>query len=106
MQLVAGRTEQEFNQRKNCKGAYWEDRYHATAVETGQHLVQCLVYLDLNMVRAGAVTHPCEWPFCRYNEIQEPKDRYALIDYKRMNLPKLIEGRPGMARDELPSTRR
>ena len=35
IQLIAGRTGQEFNQRKNRKGAYWEDRYHATAVEAG-----------------------------------------------------------------------
>ena len=32
MQLVAGRTGQEYNQRKGRKGAYWEDRYHATAL--------------------------------------------------------------------------
>jgi putative transposase len=48
IQLIAGRTGQEFNHRKNRKGAYWEDRYHATAVETDRHLVQCLVYIDLN----------------------------------------------------------
>jgi hypothetical protein len=29
------------------KPAYWEDRYHATAVETGRHLAQCLVYIIL-----------------------------------------------------------
>ncbi|MFH0784221.1 MAG: hypothetical protein V2B20_20015 [Pseudomonadota bacterium] len=33
------------------------------------------------MVRAGVVKHPAEWPFCGYNEIQEPKQRYALIDF-------------------------
>lgn len=38
MQLIAGRTAQEFNQRKSRKGAYWEDRYHAVAVETNEHL--------------------------------------------------------------------
>jgi putative transposase len=32
MQLVAGRTGQEYNQRKDRKEAYWEDRYHATAL--------------------------------------------------------------------------
>ena len=37
MQLVAGRTAQEFNRRKNRKGAFWEDRYHATAVDTDQY---------------------------------------------------------------------
>ena len=30
IRLVAGRTGQEFNQRKHRKGAFWEDRYHAT----------------------------------------------------------------------------
>lgn len=80
MQLVAGRTGQEYNQRKKRKGAFWEDRYHATAVETNEHLVQCLVYIDLNMVRAGAVSHPSEWSESGYNEIQQPRMRYTLID--------------------------
>ena len=82
IQLIAGRTGQEFNQRKKRKGAYWEDRYHATAVETDSHLIQCLLYMDLNMVRAGVVNHPSEWPFCGYNEIQQPRERYALVDYE------------------------
>jgi len=30
------------------KGAFWEDRYHAAAVETGNHLISCLDYIDLN----------------------------------------------------------
>ncbi len=33
IQLIAGSTGQEFNQRKNRKGVFWEDRYHATAIE-------------------------------------------------------------------------
>ena len=73
IKLIAGRTGQEFNQRKNRRGAFWEDRYHATAIQSGEHLFRCLVYIDLNMVRAGVVNHPSEWPFCGYNEIQEPK---------------------------------
>ncbi len=34
MRLVAGKTSQEYNQRKDRGGVYWEDRYHATVVET------------------------------------------------------------------------
>jgi putative transposase len=79
-QLIAGRTAQEFNQRKKRKGAFWEDRYHATAVEQNEHLIRCLVYIDLNMVRAGVVTHPSEWERGGYNEIQNPPERYCLID--------------------------
>ena len=81
IQLVAGRTGQEYNLRKKPKGAYWEDRYHATAVETDRHLIQCLLYVDLNMVRAGVVKHPLEWIYSGYNEIMEPRQRYGLIDF-------------------------
>jgi len=82
MQLVAGRTAQEYNLRKGRKGAYWEDRYHATAVDTNTHLARCMVYIDLNMVRAGAVTSPADWPWCGYCEIQSPAQRYSIIDKK------------------------
>lgn len=84
IQLIAGRTGQEYNQRKSRKGAFWEDRYHATAVAFDEHLVKCMVYIDMNMVRAGVVRHPAEWPFCGYNEIQTPRQRYSLIDYHRL----------------------
>jgi len=80
VQLVAGRTAQEFNQRKQRKGAYWEDRYHATAIETGTHLWRCLAYIDLNMVRAGVVKHPQDWPFGGYHEIQDSKRRNTILD--------------------------
>jgi hypothetical protein len=80
IQLVAGRTGREYNLRKDRKGAFWEDRYHATAVEKNHHLIQCLVYIDLNMVRAGVVSHPLQWPDGGYNEIQNPKSRYRIID--------------------------
>ena len=87
IQLVAGRIAQEYNKRKNRKGAFWEDRYHAVAVETGEHLIRCLVYIDLNMVRAGAVRHPSEWEFSDYNETQRPRKKCVLISYEAlMNL--------------------
>jgi len=84
IQLVAGRTGQEYNQRKKRKGAFWEDRYHATGVERDEHLTQCMVYIDMNMVRARVVKYPEEWAFCGYHEIQNPRKRYGLIDYQRL----------------------
>ncbi len=80
MQLIAGRTAQEYNLRKHRKGAYWEDRYHATAVDTQTYLARCMRYIDLNMVRAGVVTHPQDWKWCGYCEIQSPPQRYAVIN--------------------------
>ena len=84
MQLIAGRTGQEYNQRKKRKGAFWEDRYHATAIESGDHFFRCLIYMDLNMVRAGIVAHPSQWPFCGYNEIQKPRKKNVLINYDKL----------------------
>ncbi len=60
-------------------------------METNRHLIQCLVYVDMNMVRAGVVEHPSERAFSGYNEIQVPRERYALIDYE--GLRKLLNFR-------------
>jgi len=84
IQLIAGRTGREYNIRKDRKGAFWEDRYHSTAIETGEHLLRCMVYIDLNMVRAGVVSHPSEWPYGGYNEIQVPRRKNVIIAYDRL----------------------
>jgi putative transposase len=84
MQLTAGRTGQEYNERKGRNGAFWEDRYHATAIDTQDYLWQCMLYIDCNMVRAGSVKHPSEWSHCGYNEIVEPVSRYRVIDTKKV----------------------
>jgi len=70
--------------KKTGRGAYWEDRYHATAVEKNRYLRQCIIYIDLNMVRAGVVEHPRQWEFCGYNEIQNPRKRKGIIDFDRL----------------------
>lgn len=81
---IAGSTREEFNRRKGRKGDFWEDRCHATAVENDEHLVKCLDYNDLNAIRAGVVQHPSEWEFSGHNEIQIPRERYALVDYNAL----------------------
>ena len=80
MQLMSGSTGQAYNTRKNRKGAFWEDRFYTTAIESGVHLLRCMAYIELNMVRAGAVKHPKDWEFCGYSEILNPPRRYRLID--------------------------
>lgn len=83
MQLIAGRTAQEYNQRKRRKGAFWEDRYHATAIQTDESLSRCLTYIDLNMARAGVVKHSEEWKESGYYEIQNPPLRYGIVNEGR-----------------------
>jgi hypothetical protein len=82
MQLLQSRTAQEYNTRKNRKGAFWEDRYHATAIDSEDYLMNCMTYINLNMVRAGVVNHPINWKESGYAEIENPRKRYGIIDYK------------------------
>ncbi len=79
MQLIAGKTAQEYNRRHRRKGSFWEDRYHATAVASETHLFRCIVYIDLNAVRAGLVTHPSKWHSSGYAELQQPQGRRIII---------------------------
>jgi putative transposase len=43
-----------------------------------------MVYIDLNMVRAGVVDHPSKWRFCGYNELMKNPQRYRLINIKKV----------------------
>ena len=52
--------------------------------EAGEHLLRCLVYVGLNMVRCGVVSHPGQWPHGGYNEIQRPRRKNILIDYEKL----------------------
>lgn len=80
MQLVAGGMAQAYNTRKKRSGAYWSDRYHATMIDSGVHLWRCLRYIDLNMVRAGAVQHPSEWAWTGWLELMGLRKRNCLLD--------------------------
>ena len=80
MQLVEGCVAQQYNKRKDRKGAYWEDRYHCTLIGTGRYLWNCLIYIDLNMVRAGVVNHPEQWERSGYRELMGKRKRYRIID--------------------------
>jgi putative transposase len=84
MQLAAGRVGQVYNKSRNRKGAFWEKRYSATAVQTDEHLARCFLYIDLNMVRAKVVKHPRKWEHGGYHEIVKPKQRYRTIDRKEV----------------------
>ena len=84
MQLVAGRVGQVYNKSRNRKGAFWEKRYNATAVQTDEHLARCFLYIDLNMVRAKVVKHPRNWEHGGYHEIVRPKQRYRTIARKEV----------------------
>ena len=46
--------------------------------------MRCIVYIDMNMVRARVVEHPSPWIHGGYREIQAPRRKCILIDYDRL----------------------
>lgn len=61
MQAVGRRYVQAFNRRHRRTGALWEGRYRATLVQTERYLLACMVYIDLNPVRAGIAAQPANY---------------------------------------------
>jgi putative transposase len=80
MQAVQGRFAEEYNRRRSRRGAFWSDRYHATMIGGREHLWACMRYIDLNMVRAGAVVHPRDWEWTAWHELAGDRKRYRLVD--------------------------
>ena len=84
MRCVAGEFARAYNGRKKRRNAFWGDNFHATLVEGGPYLWQCLCYVELNMVRCGVVSHPREWEWVGYHEIMGQRQRYRLLDLERL----------------------
>jgi putative transposase len=84
LRYLHGRMGQWHNGQRDAAGAFWSDRFHATRIQDGAHLGRCLFYLDLNMVRAGVVDHPGEWPHCAYHEWFGQRQRYRIVNRRRL----------------------
>ena len=84
MQQAAGELARDYNRRKSRTGAFWDGRYHAMMVDSGQYLWACLRYVELNMVRCGAVKHPGDWPWSGYGELMGCRRRNRLLDLDKL----------------------
>ncbi len=52
-----------YNQRHARTGTLWEGRYRSTLIQAERYLLACMVYIDLNPVRAGMVADPADYPW-------------------------------------------
>src|SRR5512133_3697782 len=63
MQAVGRQYVRYFNQRQARSGTLWEGRYRSTLIQAERYLLACMVYIDLNPVRASLVANPAEYPW-------------------------------------------
>lgn len=63
MQALGRHYVRTFNQRHGRTGTLWEGRYRSTLIEAERYLMACMVYIDLNPVRAGMVMQAADFPW-------------------------------------------
>jgi putative transposase len=61
MQAVGRAYVRYFNLRHQRTGTLWEGRYRSNLIESERYLLACMVYIDLNPVRAGMVQQPADF---------------------------------------------
>jgi putative transposase len=61
MQAIGRRYVRNYNLRHARSGTLWEGRYRSTLIQAERYLLACMVYIDLNPVRAGMVADPAEY---------------------------------------------
>ncbi len=61
MQSLGRRYVRYFNDRHGRTGTLWDGRYRCTVIEAERHMLDALVYLDLNPVRAGLAASAADW---------------------------------------------
>ena len=63
MQAVGRSYVRYFNDTHRRTGTLWEGRYKSTVIQTERYLLACMVYIDLNPVRAGMVAQARDYPW-------------------------------------------
>lgn len=66
MQMVGRGYARYFNVRHARTGTLWDGRYRATVLQAREHLLDCMVYLDLNPVRRGLAVMAQDYPWSSY----------------------------------------
>ena len=69
MQAIGRRYVSEFNRRHGRSGTLWDGRFRATAIEAETQLQDCLAFVELAPVRAGAAAQAQEhlWSSARHH---------------------------------------
>ena len=64
MRNVHSRFARFYNRTYQRHGRFWADRFKSTLLENDQAVLDCMLYVELNAVRAGIVARPEEWKGC------------------------------------------
>jgi putative transposase len=67
MNHIKGNFSRKYNLMVKREGALWQRRFYDTAIRGEMQLINELVYMHWNPVRAGLVTQPADYEFSSYH---------------------------------------
>ena len=123
MRNIQGSFATWYNKHFDRKGRFWGDRFKSTVLTRFEAVLQCLMYVDLNPVRAGVCKRPRAYmwsshryhAYGEYNRVVTPHAKYlALADsdrirrrrYRRWFRREQTEDELAVMRGEVPKTAR
>jgi putative transposase len=56
-----------FNKRHTRTGTLWEGRFRSALIQTDRYFLACMIYIDLNPVRAGMVAQALDHPWSSHS---------------------------------------
>ena len=84
LRFLHGQVAKTCNVMKKREGSFWSNRFYSTLIQDGEYLGSCLFYIDLNMMRAGAIDHPSEWKHTAYHEFIGNKRYKKIVNFSRL----------------------
>ncbi len=74
-----------FNKVNNRKGHFWSDRFKSVLIESGESLLNCLAYIDLNSVRANLTELPEEYKWSSVYYRTKKNDHLSSLSFDGIN---------------------
>jgi len=74
-----------YNRRHNGYGHVWADRFKSVILQSNRALIACMVYVDLNSVRAGIVDRPEQYKYCGLHHMVQGGRLSSWLDIDAIN---------------------
>jgi len=72
------------NRKRDNQGHVWSERFKSVMLEDGRALLACMVYVELNSIRAGLVERPEEFRYCGLSHLVNGGRASSWLDHETL----------------------